>query len=62
MSKLVPFRNRIAHHETVIRRPLIGHYEDMLRLAALIDPEARIWIDSVSRVRDTLEGYPRVES
>jgi hypothetical protein len=62
MSKLVPFRNRIAHHETIIRRPLIGHYEDMLKLATLIDPEARAWIDSVSRVQDTLEDYPRAKS
>ncbi len=26
MSKLVPFRNRIAHHETIIRRPLVSHH------------------------------------
>lgn len=62
MSKLVPFRNRIAHHETIIRRPLVGHYMDMLKLATLIDPEARVWIDSVSRVHDTLKDCPRVES
>jgi len=26
MSGLVPFRNRLAHHETIIRRPIARHY------------------------------------
>jgi hypothetical protein len=58
MSKLVPFRNRLAHHETIIRRPLAGHYDDMLKLAGLIDPEASVWIDHVSRVRAVLRDRP----
>jgi hypothetical protein len=58
MSNLVPFRNRLAHHETIIRRPIIRHYEEMLRLAALVDPEARDWIAAVSRVNDVLSDRP----
>ncbi len=58
MSKLVPFRNRLAHQETIIRRPLAGHYDDMLQLAGLIDPDARVWIDHVSRVRAVLQDRP----
>ncbi len=54
-SRLVPFRNRVAHHETIIRRPIKTHYEDMLELAGLIDPDARTWIESVSRVPDVLK-------
>jgi hypothetical protein len=58
MSKLVPFRNRLAHHETIIRRPLAGHYDDMLALAGLIDPDARVWINRVSRVPAVLRDRP----
>jgi hypothetical protein len=58
MSKLVPFRNRLAHHETIIRRPLAGHYDEMLKLVGLIDPDARTWIDNASRVRANLADRP----
>jgi hypothetical protein len=58
MSKLVPFRNRLAHHETVIRRPISNHYDEMLRLAGLIDPDARAWIESISRVPEILNKRP----
>lgn len=59
MSKLVPFRNRLAHHETIIRRPISSHYEEMLQLAGLIDPDAQAWIESVSRVPEILGKRPQ---
>ena len=58
MSKLVPFRNRLAHHETIIRRPISSHYDEMLQLAELIDPDARAWIESVTRVPEILNMRP----
>jgi hypothetical protein len=58
MSKLVPFRNRLAHHETIIRKPLAVHYDDMLALAGLIDPDAQAWINRVSRVRAIIDDGP----
>jgi hypothetical protein len=58
MSNLVPFRNRLAHHETIMRRPILGHYEEMLTLAGLIDPAASAWIRSVSRVEQFLAERP----
>lgn len=57
-SQLVPFRNRVAHHETIIRRPITTHYDEMLQLAELIDPDARTWIESVSRVPYILKQRP----
>lgn len=59
MSSLVPFRNRLAHHETIVRRPIENHYDELLTLAGLIDPAARDWIDCVSRVVETLNTRPR---
>lgn len=58
MSNLVPFRNRLAHHETIVKRPISTHYEEMLILAGLIDPEARAWVDEISRVEDVLGNRP----
>jgi hypothetical protein len=58
MSNLVPFRNRLAHHETILVRPIRAHHEEMLHLAALIDPQARTWIESVSRVDEILRDRP----
>lgn len=58
MSKLVPFRNRLAHHETIMGRPIDTHYEEMLILAGLIDPDARAWIEQVSQVREVLDTRP----
>ncbi|HXW58598.1 MAG TPA: hypothetical protein VEJ23_03875, partial [Solirubrobacteraceae bacterium] len=60
MSNLVPFRNRLAHHETIVRRPIASHYEEILTLAALIDPDARVWLESVSRVDRVLAERPDV--
>jgi hypothetical protein len=59
MSRLVPFRNRLAHHETIIRRPISSHYDEMLQLAGIIDPDARAWIESVTRVPETLNERPQ---
>ncbi len=59
MSNLVPFRNRLAHHETIIRRPIARHQAEMLTLAGLIDPDAGRWIERVSRVDQMLSERPR---
>ena len=58
MSKLVPFRNRLAHHETIIGRPIDTHYEEMLTLVELIDPDARVWIEQMSQVGEVLNMRP----
>jgi len=61
MSSLVPFRNRLAHHETIMRRAILSHYEEMLTLAGLIDPAASAWIRSVSRVEQLLAERPTTQ-
>lgn len=57
-SRLLPFRNRIAHHETIISRPIKDRYEDLLELARIIDPDAQAWIESVTRVPEMLNERP----
>lgn len=58
MSRLVPFRNRLAHHETVIHHPIGLHCGELLTLTGLIDPLAREWIQRVSRVGEVLRTCP----
>ncbi len=50
MSALVPFRNRIAHHETIIFRPIQVHYDELIKLARWIDPAAVEWIAGAARL------------
>lgn len=58
MSNLVPFRNRIAHHETIVRRPIERHYDELLELATYIDVDAAAWIRSIARVERVLSERP----
>jgi hypothetical protein len=58
MSNLVPFRNRIAHHETIVARPIQRHYEEMLELAGYIDADAATWITLGSRFDTVLAERP----
>jgi hypothetical protein len=59
MSNLVPFRNRLAHHETIARRPISTHYEEMLSLVGLIDSDVRAWVEEISRVNEILSTRPQ---
>ena len=58
MSALVPFHNRIAHHETIILRPIQVHYNELLTLASWIDPAAAEWIVGAARVETVLSARP----
>lgn len=58
LSNLVPFRNRLAHHETIILRPIASHHAELLKLADMIDPAAASWIESVSRTHNVLGERP----
>lgn len=58
MSRLVPFRNRLAHHETVIHHQVRLYCDELLALIGLIDPLAREWLQAVSRVDEVLRTCP----
>jgi hypothetical protein len=58
LSRLVPFRNRLAHHETIIGKSIERYHAEMLSLAELIDADARAWIESISHVGDVLAKRP----
>ena len=51
-------RNRIAHQEPVFTLPATRLEADIVALARQIDPQAGVWIASVSRVTATLASRP----
>jgi len=44
------FRNRLAHHEPIHGQNLVERHEELLELAAWLDPAAEAWIRKESRV------------
>jgi len=58
MSRLNPFRNRLAHHEPIINASISKRHDDLIELARLIDKDAAQWIAARSCVADILEWRP----
>lgn len=50
VAPLLHFRNRIAHHEAIFSSELDKQLDRQLKLAGLIDPEAKLYISALSRV------------
>lgn len=50
-------RNRIAHHEPIYRSPLQRLYDDILEIAAMIDPCAREFIENHGRAQEVIDQY-----
>jgi hypothetical protein len=48
MSRLQRFRNRVAHHDSLLRQDVQARVEDMLAIAGWIDPAARAWLEARS--------------
>ena len=51
-------RNRVAHHEPLRPSDALANYESILILAEYIDPDARRWLESISRVGPALASRP----
>ncbi|MCJ1712726.1 hypothetical protein [Curtobacterium sp. VKM Ac-2922] len=48
------FRNRLAHHEPIVRAPLERIRDDVLEIAGFVHPEAERFIRGASRIDDVL--------
>ena len=55
---ILHFRNRVAHHESIFSSDLTGQHRRILRLAGLIDSEAKSYIADLSRVEQLLIEKP----
>ena len=58
LERLRVFRNRLAHHDSILEQPVFERYEDMLRIARHVDPEAEVWLAGVSLLPALLDGRP----
>lgn len=58
MEALRRFRNRLAHHDSILSQPVGARHEDMLRIAAFIDPAAKTWLQATSQVDGVLGSRP----
>lgn len=53
-------RNRLAHHDCLLSQSIEDRVDDMLRIAALIDPEAAAWLQTQNGVAAVLATKPHV--
>jgi hypothetical protein len=58
LARLHVFRNRLAHHHRVWNQAPEDRYDDLLTLAAYIDPGLPVWIAETSRVPLVLSARP----
>lgn len=58
MRRLQRFRNRIAHHDCLLRQDIGHRADDMLLIAGWIDPAAAAWLRERSRVHALLARKP----
>lgn len=58
MRLLQRFRNRVAHHDCLLRQNIAERVDDMLLIAGWIDPEAATWLCQRSRVHALLAARP----
>ena len=58
LSRLNPFRNRLAHHEPIIDAPISDRHDDLIELVRLIDDDAARWLISRSSVTEILAWKP----
>jgi hypothetical protein len=53
-------RNRIAHHEPIHQRNLMGDRKDCLEIIGWVDSDAQSWVKGESRVLDVIRSEPVV--
>ncbi|MDR7166917.1 hypothetical protein J2W56_000635 [Nocardia kruczakiae] len=58
LERLRVFRNRIAHHDSLLAQDVLFLLREMLTLAEWIDPSARSWLESHERVNDVYQQRP----
>jgi hypothetical protein len=58
LEPLVPFRNRVAHHEPIFNRRPKEMYDGLLLIAEMISEDLAQWIEHHARVRSILADGP----
>lgn len=58
LERLRPFRNRLAHHDSLLSQDILFQLEEMLTLAEWMSPDARTWLESHEKVSDLYRKRP----
>lgn len=58
MRLLQRFRNRIAHHDCLLKQDIAARSHDMLLITGWIDPDAERWLAQRTRVPTLLDARP----
>ncbi|UTM40108.1 hypothetical protein MX572_26025 (plasmid) [Rhodococcus pyridinivorans] len=58
LERLRPFRNRLAHHDSLLSQDVLFQLEEMLTLAEWMSPGARTWLERHEKVSDLYRQRP----
>ena len=58
MAQVYEVRNRVAHHEPLIRRRIRSDFESCMALVRAVDGTLAEWVEGRSRIPALLEGSP----
>jgi hypothetical protein len=61
LEPLRRFRNRLAHHDSILAQPVKERHAQMLEIIGFIDPEAAEWVAGSSEVTTLLSVRPGAE-
>ena len=56
MNMLRRFRNRVAHHEPIFQKDLLGVHHDLIDAVAWMCPDTAAWVDRTSRLRAVINS------
>lgn len=58
LEALRRFRNRVAHHDSILNQPVAQRYEQMIEVVGFIDGDASSWVADSSGVLSLLDQRP----
>jgi hypothetical protein len=58
LNRIAYLRNDIAHHKSLLDIPVADRHQDLIALAAAVDPAAAEWIAGISQVDAVLAQVP----
>lgn len=58
LERLRPFRNRLAHHDSLLSQDILFQLHETFSLAEWIDPAARVWLEKHEKVSDLYRTRP----
>lgn len=58
LERLNQFRNRLAHHDSILAVDIAARFIDMVQIAHWADPAAGVWLRDSSRILPLLKARP----